>query len=625
VHLHYARAGFDRAEAAFALERWGRCETGGTRPRREIRPGIEKEDLVLRDRSCGHFMSHDAAGCLGQHVCNLRTRMKTLLVLTLSLAFVVGGGTTAAAAQKPNIIVMLVDDMGFSDIGCYGSEIPTPSIDSLAAGGIKFKQFYNAARCCPTRAALLSGLYSHQAGMGWMTTDSGPRYPGYRGRLLEDIITIPEVLKPAGYFTAMTGKWHLGQGPNPPAERFDRSLHGMAGGFFYPAGNDKGPPTLVLNGRRVEPTGPELPKDWYSTDLWTDFGLRFIDEALAAKKPFFLYLAHNAPHFPLQADPEDIARFRGKYKAGWDALSDARHKRQIASGLIDKSWQKAARPEDVQAWATLSEADKEHFDHLMAIYAACVWRMDRSVGTLVEGLKKRSVFDDTLILFMSDNGGNAEGGPRGIARGPGELGSARSTVFCGESWAWMQNTPFRKYKHYVHEGGIATPLVAHWPKGIKSRGEWCNEPAHLIDIMATCVDLSGAKAPAQYKGKPVQPFEGVSLRPIFAGKPLNRSKPIFWEHEGNAAAREGDWKITRLGYNAQWELHNLKSDRTEQENVAADHPDKVRSLAAKWDAWAQRANVKPWPDGIGYPREPGQQVPGKTKRPGKKKAAQKNT
>lgn len=539
----------------------------------------------------------------------LKPSMKRLLLfLSLALSLVSPGFLTIQAAEKPNIIVILVDDMGFSDIGCYGSEIPTPNLDRLAAGGVKFTQFYNTARCCPTRAAVMTGLYSHQAGMGWMTTDFGPEYPGFRGRLLEDRLTIAEVLKPAGYFTAMVGKWHLGQGPRPPAERFDRSLQATAGGFYYPenAGNK-----LVLNGKQVAPTGPELPPKWYSTDLWTEFGLKFIDEAIATNKPFFLYLAHNAPHFPLQADPEDIARFRGKYKIGWDEISKARLRKQVQLGLISKSWDKAARPADVNEWEKLSETEKDHFDQLMAIYAACVWRMDRSVGTLVDGLKARGVLDNTLILFMSDNGGNAEGGVQGIARGPGALGSANSTVFCGESWAWMQNTPFRKFKHYVHEGGISSPLIAHWPKGIPARGEWRQEPAHLIDIMATCIDVGRANYPEGTTFKP----EGVSLAPVFAGKATGRPNPIFWEHEGNAAARQGDWKIVRLGYKADWELYNLKADRTEQHNVAGDHPDKVRDLAAKWDAWAARANVKPWPDGIGYPR--------KDAPPGKKRKKQK--
>jgi arylsulfatase len=538
----------------------------------------------------------------------------------LALLVLIAGAALVPAAEKPNIIVMLVDDMGFSDIGAYGSEIPTPNLDRLAAGGVKFTQFYNTARCCPTRAALMTGLYSHQAGMGWMTTDFGPKFPGFRGRLLEDRITIPEVLKPAGYFTAMTGKWHLGQGSNPPAKRFDRSLQGMAGGFYYPNAGGNADPRLVLNGRRLGTNSSELPPTWYSTDLWTDFGLRFIDEALAVKKPFFLYLAHNAPHFPLQADAADIARFRGQYQAGWDAISAARHRKQVELGLIEKSWQKAARPEEVQAWDSLSDPEQDHFDHLMAIYAACVWRIDRSVGALLDGLKQRGVFDNTLILFMSDNGGNAEGGVSGTARGPGELGSANSTVFCGESWAWMQNTPFRKFKHYTREGGIASPLIAHWPAGIKARGEWRTEPAHLIDIMATCLDVGGAKYPEEYQGRPLPGIEGVSLRPAFENRPTGRTQPIFWEHEGHAAIRDGDWKLYRAGYDASWELFNLKADRTEQNNVAGAHADKVKKLAAQWDAWATRANVKPWHEGIGYPRKAGQPVPGKKKKGGGKKA-----
>ncbi len=535
-----------------------------------------------------------------------------LLALALPLA-------ALGQAPKPNIILMMVDDMGFSDIGCYGSEIPTPNIDKLAAGGVKFTQFYNTSRCCPTRAALISGLYSHQAGVGWMSTDFGPDYPGYRGTLREDRISIPEVLKTAGYFTAMTGKWHLGQGGRPPAVRFDRSLQGMAGGFYFPNTGGREAQRLVLNGRQLGKDAPELPKKWYSTDLWTEFGLKFIDEALAEKKPFFLYLAHNAPHFPLQAEPEDIARFRGKYRAGWDALSEARYQRQIASGLIDKQWVKAARPKEVKAWDSLTDAEKDHFDHLMAIYAACIWRVDRSVATLVEGLKQRGVFDNTIIFFLSDNGGNAESGPSGTARGPDELGGPNSTVFCGESWAWMENTPFRKFKHYSLEGGISTPLIVHWPAGIKARGEWQTQPAHIIDIMATCIDLGGATFPEKFDGQTALRPEGESLRPLLTGQPFRRARPLFWEHEGNAAVRQGEWKITRLGYNASWELYNMLSDRTEQKDVAREFPDRAGAMAAQWDEWAVRALVKPWPPGIGFPRQPGQSPPNGKKKRGKKK------
>jgi arylsulfatase A-like enzyme len=501
--------------------------------------------------------------------------------------------SAAVNKPKPNIIVILVDDMGFSDIGCYGSEIPTPNLDALAANGLRFTQFYNTGRCCPTRASLLTGLYPHQTGVGLMTNDRG--VPGYRGRLNAACVTIPEVLKPAGYFTAMTGKWHVGQnhGVTPWGRGFERNLTAAAGGFFFP---ESAKANLFLNGQAIEKEDPRLPKDWYSTDLWTTFGLKFIDEAVSEKKPFFLYLAHNAPHFPLQAPAEDIAKFRGKYKAGWDAISDARLKRQIKMGLIDQSWTKAPRPERVENWNALTDEQKDQFDHLMAVYAAVVYRMDKSIGDLVAGLKQRGVFENTLILFLSDNGGNAEAGPNG--RRNGDPTQADSSWFCGESWAYAQNTPFRLYKHYNHEGGVATPLIAHWPAGIKAKGEWRTQPSHLIDIMATCVDLSGATYPKEFAGKTITPLEGKSLVPAFAGKPIERDA-IFWEHEGNAAVRSGDHKLVRQGRTGAWELYDLKTDRTEMNNLAAQQPGKVKELAATWDAWAERAQVKPYPGPAG--------------------------
>ena len=495
----------------------------------------------------------------------------------------------AAETAKPNIVVILVDDMGFSDLGCYGSEIPTPNLDALAAGGVRFTQFYNTARCCPTRAALLTGLYSHQTGVGHMVEDK--QQPGYRGRLNDRCVTFAEVLKPAGYFTAMTGKWHVGQnhGVTPWGRGFERSLNAAAGGFYF---GDDPRAKLFLNGESLASDDSRLPKNWYSTDLWTTFGLKFIDEARAAKQPFFLYLAHNAPHFPLQAPPDAIAKFRGQYKAGWDALREQRHARQIELGVIDKSWQPAPRPAEVSAWKDVAPDEQDRFDHLMATYAACVHRMDRAIGDLVSGLKQRGVLDNTLILFMSDNGGNAESGPNG--RTKGDPTKADSDWFCGESWAFLQNTPFRRYKHFNHEGGIATPLIAHWPKSIASRGELSSQPAHLIDIMATCVDVGGAKYPTEFKGQKIQPLEGRSLVAAFAGKTIQR-EGLFWEHEGNAAVRVDDWKLVRLGRNGPWELYDLKTDRTEQHSLAAKHPDRAKELAAKWEAWAVRAQVKPVP------------------------------
>lgn len=517
-------------------------------------------------------------------------RALRFLALTLGLTTALTGAT----APRPNIIVILADDMGFSDLGCFGSEIPTPNLDALAQDGLRFTQFYNMGRCCPTRAALMTGLYSHQAGIGHMTADQA--LPGYRGTLSQNAVAIPEVLRPAGYFTAMVGKWHMSSKPGstPWTRGFDRSLSAVAGGFYF-AGSEKA--TLLLDGKALPPDSPELPKNWYSTDLWTEFALRFIDDARAAKKPFFVYVAHNAPHFPLQAPEPEIAKFRGKYRAGWDKLAAERHARQVASGLIDASWTRAPRPASVKAWDSLSDAERDRFDTIMAVYAACVSRLDRSVGTLVAGLKARGELDNTLILFLSDNGGNPESGPEGRLAGPGAPGSPESTVFCGESWAWMQNTPFRRYKHFNDEGGIAAPFIAHWPAGIQSRNEFRRVPAHLIDIMATCVDLSGATYPTMRDGKPVQPREGVSLVPAFGNRPLERVQPLFGEHEGNASVRDGDWKAVRVGYDVPWELYNMAADRTEQRNLAAAETERLRVMTEQWAAWAARAQVTPYPKG----------------------------
>ena len=498
------------------------------------------------------------------------------------------------AAEKPNLIVILVDDMGWSDLGCYGSEIPTPHLDALARHGLRFTQFYNTARCCPTRASVLTGLYPHQAGVGHMTQDKGETFPGYRGHLNDRCVTIAEVLHGAGYFTTMTGKWHVGQehGVTPWTRGFDRSLNAAAGGFYFP---DSPRTELFLNGENVGRRGGPLPDQWYSSDLWADFGLKFIDEATAADKPFFLYLAHNAPHFPLQAPQEDIARFRGRFKAGWDALREQRYARQKELGLIDAAWPLSPRPEQVKAWAALTPQEQDRFDHIMAIYAAVMTRMDAAVGRLVEGLKQRGVLDNTVILFLSDNGGNAESGPDGRLEGQ-VPGDAASTVFCGQSWATLMNTPFRRYKHFTHEGGISTPLIVHWPAGIPDRmnGTLCHQPGHLVDIMATCVDLGAARYPAEFHGQSIQPMEGVSLRPAFTGQSVDRKQPLFFEHEGNRAIRDGDWKLVANGPGGPWELYNLKADRTEQQDVAAQHPDKVKELVGQWEAWARRANAVPW-------------------------------
>ena len=503
-----------------------------------------------------------------------------------------------SAAERPNIVIIMVDDMGFSDIGPYGSEIPTPHLDALAAGGVKFSQFYNTGRCCPTRASLLTGLYSHQAGVGWMTNDQGA--PGYRGQLNDRCVTIAEVLGQAGYFTVMTGKWHVGfnHGVTPWGRGFDRSLNLPAGGLhFSNQTGPKGETKLFMNGNEVARDDPQFNPPWYGSDLWTEQGIRFVDEAIEQEKPFFWYLAHVAPHFPCMAPEATIAKYRGKYLDGWDRLREARYARQIESGLIDSSWKLEPRPEPIPAWDSLSPDLKRRYDDMMAIYAAMIEEVDKNVGKLVSALRERNQLDNTLILFLSDNGGNAEAGIDGRYQGD-HPGDPHSNVFIGRCWAHLNNTPFRKYKHYNHEGGIATPLIAHWPAAIPAGGddgEWIDAPTHLIDLMPTCVDLAEATYPESFHGKEIVPMQGQSLRPLLTGQGTFLDRELFWEHEGNAAIRVGDEKLVREGLRGKWELFDLKSDRTEQNDLTAERPGRVAELSRRWRQWAKSANVMPKP------------------------------
>ncbi len=520
--------------------------------------------------------------------------MKHAFLLLTAFAIFAHHGRAAVPA-KPNIVVILVDDMGFSDIGCYGSEIPTPNLDSLAANGLRYSQFYNTSRCCPSRSALLTGLYSHQTGVGNMMENQGQ--PGYQGHLNDTCVTIAEVLRPAGYFTAMVGKWHVGQeqGVTPWGRGFDRNLNAPDGGFYYADGG-KAKTQLFLNGQHIANDDPRLPQHWYSTDLWTTFGEKFVDEAIAVKQPFYLHLCYNAPHFPLQAPADEIAKFRGQYKAGWDKMRLTRHAKQKQLGVVDSAWPISPRADAVSAWDNLKPEQQERFDHMMAVYAACVAHMDRGVGELVNHLKERGVLDNTVIFFMSDNGGNAETGPNG--RNIGDPSTGPSGWFCGESWAFLENTPFRRYKHFTMEGGIATPLLVHWPAGFAAKGELRKQVGHVIDIMPTCVELAGATYPKEFKGKPILPMEGKSLVASFTNQPA-APRTIYWEHIGNAAIRDGDMKLVRIGRDAPWELYDMTKDRTELQDLAAARPTEAKVLADKWEAWALRAHVKPYPDAGG--------------------------
>lgn len=546
-----------------------------------------------------------------------RRFMKTIgIALAGSMLSSPGGVSSAAAAPRlqagsreeaPNIVVILVDDMGFSDFGCYGGEIPTPNIDALAKGGLRFTQFYSNARCSPTRAALLTGLNPHQAGMGYLSGKRDPQSRGTFGRLHERSVTIAQLLRGAGYMTAMTGKWHLGNAPGttPATRGFDRSLSAIAGGIYFPDqqfgkdGGEEGTRFLLRDGARVELTDPSLgPKGWYGTDLWTDWGMRYIDEARERKKPFFLYLAHVAPHFPLMAPQDDIEQFVGKYRAGWSRLREERFRRQQEMGLIGRNTGLGQLSEAGDDWDALSEEEKVRFDRIMAVYAAAVARVDQSVGRLTAHLKATGQFDNTLILVMSDNGGNAESGPRGRT-GAAPWGGPASAIWTGMNWAGLQNTPFRSFKHFTHEGGIATPLIAHWPAGIAAnlRGGLERTTGHVIDIMPTLLDLTGTRYPAKFDGNAILPFEGTSLLPLFKGQTVTRNEPLFWAHEGNRAMRDGRWKaVKRLGY--PWQLFDMDADRTERSDLAQTQSSRLAAMSAAWDRWAERTYVDEWTDDV---------------------------
>lgn len=535
--------------------------------------------------------------------------MKLPRILFRLLSLIAVSVAPLAAVEKPNVIIILVDDMGWSDIGCYGGEIPTPNIDAMAKAGVRFTQFYNTARCSPTRASLLTGHYPHQAGMGNLDEVIRPGHLGFQGKIADTSVTIPEVLNEAGYFTAMAGKWHIGQanGTPPWVRGFQRSLNSPKGGFYLSGAKNA---KLFLNGKEVADGDSGVPKEWYTTDLWAEFGLKFIDEARETKKPFFLYVAFNAPHFPLQAPAEDIAKFRGKYKAGWDQLRSERYGRQKEMGLIDPAWELSPLAPAVKKWDALTPDEQDRFDHMMAVYAACVNHMDAAVGRIMAGLQERGLRENTLVFFLSDNGGNAESGPNGISKG--DPSTPDSTWFCGQSWASLQNTPFKRYKHFTHEGGISTPLIVQWPAGIPAgrNGKLEPQPGHLVDLLPTVLEVTGGKYPQTFQGHAIEPMEGVSLLPALEGKPLARVAPIFFNHEGNRAVRDAHWKIV-APKGKPWELYDMVADRTELHDLASDKPELVAKMAEQYQAWAKRTHVL-GPDGT--------DDDGRKKQPAEKKA-----
>lgn len=500
-----------------------------------------------------------------------------------------------AKGERPNIIVILTDDMGFSDLGCYGGEVMTPNIDNLAENGLRWSQFYNNARSCPSRAALMTGLYPHQTGMGWMAcADQG--LPGYAGTLNNHCMTIAEVLGGSGYETYMVGKWHLCSERQCEGNVTETWPTGRGFRHFYghPEGaSDYFNARLVNGDKRLPKTGD----GFYLTDAITDTAASYVSRHNYDEKPLFLYLAFNAPHWPLHALQKDIDKYVERYKAGWDVLRDERFKRQIAMGLFAEGTELSDRDKKVPAWDSLTPAKQKEYTMRMAIYAAQIDAIDRGVGKVVEALKKTGQFDNTVIMLMDDNGACAENLGKDNEEVTGQAGTWESYRI---NWANLSSTPYRLYKHYTNEGGIATPLIVSWPDGIarKRNGSFVRDYGYFTDIMATCVEVGKATYPKTFNGNEITPCEGTSLVPNFKGKTTDRGM-TFWEHEGKMAVRDGNWKLVIINEEGapvdmtKYELYDMSADPTELHNLASKYPEKVKSMMGAWDEWAKRCNVYP--------------------------------
>jgi arylsulfatase A-like enzyme len=543
------------------------------------------------------------------------TNPRLLTLLTLLFTFPLSHLPTWGA-PRTNIILIMADDMGWSDLGCYGGEIETPNIDRLAAEGLLFTQFYNNAKCTTTRASLLTGLYPRNGGFG------------QEQLIQKNMLTLGEAMRHAGYATGFSGKWHNGQ--KPPYLPYNRGFddaYGLWDGccnFFNPK-----IPDPKFKGGRVRPFGHNLetferddfPDDFYTTDAFTDHAIEFIKNhtdpateipvlhetaiqlseaasasaegasARAATHPWFLYLPYTAPHYPLHAKPEDIAKYKGKYAEGWDALRQARLEKQLSMGLIKSSWDVAERDTLAKPWDDAKDLDPEWQQLRMEVYAAMIDSMDQNIGRILDTLDELDIAHDTLILFIADNGGCAEtpGGndPQQVP-GPREYYS-----HVGPGWATASNTPFRRYKTYAHEGGISSPLVARWPAVIRP-GDRTNQVGHIIDLLPTFLDMAEADYPDQHPEfkEPTLPLEGISLLPIFQGTKRKPHQDLFWHWAGNRAVRQGNWKLAWDRHEKKWELYDMKTDRTEAHDLATQHPELVDELTNKWLAWAELTGVK---------------------------------
>lgn len=548
---------------------------------------------------------------------NTTTRRTFLQSLTASAAFpLLSNNTSAQNKKKPNILLIMADDMGFSDAGCYGGEIQTPNIDSLASNGLRFTQFYNCARCCPTRASLLTGQYPHQVGL-----DRNGQNLSRNG------VTIAEALGQSGYNTAMSGKWHLSE--TKPLE--DKVLHQkwldhqydpgkpfspietypINRGFDHYYGNIWGvvnffdPFSLVEGDKTIR----SVPDDYYITDAINQKSVEYINQLSKSDDPFFLYVAHCAPHWPLHALEEDIAKYRDTYAGGWDELRRTRFERMVEMGLLEES-KTPLPPVQTQGseWASLSKEEQRFQAEKMAVHAAMIDRMDQGIGNILDALRQNGEFDNTIIFFLCDNGASPE-----IMTRPGydrtsqtrdgrevrysgfeHAGSETTYTGIGPAWANACNTPFRFWKKESFEGGCHTPLIVHYPNGMQAKeGSLTNQVGHVMDIMPTCLELADVDYPTEYNGNNITQLEGKSLSIILNGEEREGHEAIFFEHERGKAVRMGDWKLTANSATPnQWELYHLSEDATETNNIADDHPDKVASMTQAWNTWAKRIGFR---------------------------------
>ncbi len=579
---------------------------------------------------------------------NISKKYLNIVLGCLLIAGIMGFAQQAKAQkERPNVLLIMADDLGYSDLGSYGGEIQTPNIDQLAERGVRFTQMYNSARCSPSRASLMTGLYPHQAGIGFFAGDRPDNPRGYRGKLQPKTVTIAEVLKEAGYNTYMTGKWHVGD-PVPTKQGFDE-FYGFTHGYAANAWNED----MMIRLPEGSSTIDYEEGEFFDTDAFTDYALKFIKQSQreSPDKPWFTFVSHHAPHFPVQAPQNYVNKYKDKYKDGWDQIRQERLERMKRIGIVDEDTELSPRSsimrpemarehgvpgEDLQrnpAWSEIPEDRQQDLARRMAVYAGMVDNMDHNVGRIVDHLRETGELDNTIIFFVSDNGACAEWGPYGFdlpdrmlaANDPGhgigggtpglpsklykgeeldKMGGPGTGIAYGSGWANVSNTPWSEYKHYAYEGGVGTPFIVHWPKEIKGedQGSIREQVSYLFDITATIYDAADVEYPDTYDGEELLAMEGKSLLPVTHGRTLEQ-RPIIYEHSGNGGIRMGKWKLvgkdiltnTGMAENPVWNLYNIEEDRSEIYDLSKMYPEIVDQMKSEFLEEAKRTFILPRP------------------------------